>query len=105
MITLRARATGPGKIVKWRNFKKGELVPCSRWTCLLTTVLTDVVTDLLDEAGRLDPGYTVRPLLPNGFTTANFDIAIQGEGFQVNCSRRPSIVAVVRDPPSSRSTS
>ncbi len=88
MITLRARATRSGRIVNWPRFKKGELVACSRWNCLLTAVLTDVVTDLIDEAKRLDPSCTIIPLFPNGFTTASFDIAIKGEGFQVNCGRR-----------------
>jgi hypothetical protein len=88
MITLRVRATGSGRIVNWPKFKKGKMVACSRWSCLLTTVLTDVVTDLLDEANRMDPNSIVTPLFPNGFTTASFDIAIKGKDFQVNCGRR-----------------
>jgi len=88
MITLRAKATGSGRIVNWRRFKKGELVDCNRWNCLLTTVLTDVVTDVIGWAKTTDPTCTVTPLFPNGFTTASFDIAIKGTGFQVNCGRR-----------------
>ena len=88
MITLRAKATGSGRTVNWPRFKKGELVPCSRWNWVLTTVLTDVVTDVMDCAKGMDPTCTVTTLFPNGFTTACFDIAIKGKGFQVNCGRR-----------------
>lgn len=88
MITLRATATGSGRIVRWRKFKRGELVPGSRWSCLFTTALTDVVTDVIDCAEGMDPTCTITPLFPNGFTTANFDIAIKGKGFHVNCGKR-----------------
>ena len=88
MKTLRAKATGAGRIINWTRFKKGELVEGSRWKCLLTTVLTDVVTDVIDWAKTTDPTCTIPPLFPNGFTTASFDIAIKGNGFQVNCGRR-----------------
>ena len=88
MITLRTQATGSGSIVNWHKFKRGELFPCNRWNCVLTTVLTDVVTDIIDCCNRMDPACTVTPLFPNGFTTASFDIAIKGKGFQVNCGRR-----------------
>jgi predicted nucleic acid-binding Zn ribbon protein len=88
MITVRTRATGSGMLVSWARLKKGELVPCSRWKCLLTTNLTDVVTDIIDWAKFADPACTVIPLFLNGFTTASFDIAVRGKGFQVNCGRR-----------------
>lgn len=88
MITLHATATSSGRVVNWRKFKQGELVTCSRWNTLLTTVLTDVITDVVDSAKAIDPACTVTPLFPNGFTTAAFDIAIKGKGFQVNCGRR-----------------
>lgn len=88
MVTLRARATGSGLVVNWPRFKKGELVNCSRWYFLLTTLLTDVVTDVINWAKETDPACTVTPLFPNGFTTASFDIAVNGKGFQVNCGRR-----------------
>ena len=88
MVTLRAKATGSGWIVNWPRFKKGELVRCSRWKCLLTTVLTDVVSDVIECARGLDPKFAITPLFPNGFTTASFDVAIKGNGFHVNCGRR-----------------
>jgi hypothetical protein len=88
MVKIRAMATGSGLIINWLRFKKGELVPCSRWSCLLTTVLTDVVTDLIDCAIGIDPTCTVTPLFPNGFTTTTFVIAIKGKGFLLICARR-----------------
>ena len=90
MIILKATATGSGQVVNWSKFKKGVLVPCSRWNCLLTTVLTDVVTDVIDCAKKMDPTCKIIPLFPNGFTTASFDIAIRGKTFQINCGRRLS---------------
>jgi len=88
MVTLRAKATGAGRVVKWSRFKKGELVDCPRWNFLLTTVLTDVVTDVIDWAKTTDPTCSVAPLFPNGFTTASFDLLIKGKGFQAICGRR-----------------
>lgn len=88
MITLRARATDPGLVVSWPRFKSGELAPRSRWKCLMTTLLTDVVTDVIEFARELDAKCIVTPLFPNGFTTASFDVAIRGTGFQINCGRR-----------------
>ena len=78
MITLRAKATGSGRVVDWSRFKKGELVTCSRWNCLLTTVLTDVVTDVIDLAKKIDSACAIIPLFPSGFTTASFDVSLQG---------------------------
>ncbi len=60
----------------------------SRWNCLLTTVLTDVVTDVIDLAKDMDPACSIVTLSPNGFTTASFDVSLKGRGFQVNCGRR-----------------
>ncbi len=88
MITLRARANGSGRLVDWARFKKGELVTCNRWNFLITTVLTDVVTDVIDLAKEMDPACAIISLIPNGFTTASFDISLKGRGFQVNCGRR-----------------
>ena len=88
MITLRARATASGRIVNWTRFKRGELVDQSRLSLTPTTVLTDVVTDLLKECKSIDSAYVITPLFPNSFTTASFDISIKGDGFQVNCGRR-----------------
>ena len=88
MITLRAKANGSGRVVKWTKFKKGVLVDQSRFSFGMTTVLTDVITDLIKKCQVLDPNLTVEPLFPNGFTNASFDICIRGKGFQVNCGRR-----------------
>ena len=55
---------------------------------MLTTILTDVVSDVIDLAEELDPSCTCIPLFPNGFMTASFDVSLKGKGFQVNCGRR-----------------
>lgn len=88
MITMRVRASGNGRVVKWSEFKQGKLTPSSPWDCLLSTVLTDVVTDIIDEAKAIDPACRMTPLFLSGFTTASFDITIKGESFQVVCGRR-----------------
>jgi hypothetical protein len=54
----------------------------------LTTVIPDVIVDVMEKCGSLDPSCAVETLFPNGFTTAQFDISIRGNGFEVNCGRR-----------------
>lgn len=88
-IILRARATGKGRIVEWSGFKQGKLVDKSRPLSMsITTVLTNVVSDLIAACERIDPACTITPLFPNGFTTASFDLMIQSRDFQVHCGRR-----------------
>ena len=88
MITLRVKAEGTGRVVNWSRFKKGEWVDQSRLSLSLTTVIPDVIADTMETCKSIDAECSTRPLFPNGFTTAQFDIAIQGKGFQVNCGRR-----------------
>src|SRR5262245_12701001 len=47
-VFLQVCATGSGRVVRWTDFKKGRLVDADWFTrCfLLTTTLTDVITDL-----------------------------------------------------------
>lgn len=88
MITIRAQAKSTGCIVNWSRLKKGELVEQSRLSLSLSTVIPDVITDVLSTCKRLAPQIEIKPLFPNGFRTASFDIAIEGKGFHVNCGRR-----------------
>jgi len=88
MITLLAKAAGTGRVVNWSRFKQGEWVDQSRISMTPTTVIPDVIADVIDKCQLLDPGCSVKTLFPNGFTTAQFDIAIRGSAFEVNCARR-----------------
>ena len=88
MITLIARARGTGRVVNWSRFKKGEWVDQSRFSATPTTVIPDVIVDVIAQCESIDPLCSVEVLFPNGFTTAQFDIAIRGHAFGVNCSRR-----------------
>jgi hypothetical protein len=64
------------------------LVDQKRFGLGVTTVLTDVITDLILKCMEIDPNLTIETLFPNGFTNASFDICIRGKSFQVNCGRR-----------------
>lgn len=88
MITMRVQAKGTGRLVNWSRFKRGELVDQSRLSLSLTTVIPDVITDVIAACQGRTTEMEIKPLFPNGFTTASFDIAIQGDGFHVNCGRR-----------------
>ncbi len=88
MITLVAKANGTGRVVSWSRFKQGEWVDQSRISLTPTTIIPDVIVDVMKKCESFDPSCSVELLFPNGFTTAQFDIAIKGEGFQVNCGRR-----------------
>src|SRR5262245_33521770 len=89
MATIRAQATGSGRIVGWSELKQGRLVDTSRLARLFfTTTLTDVITDLCALAESLDKGYRIVTVVPNGLTTAALDLALLGTGFEIMCSRR-----------------
>ncbi len=88
MITLLAKAKGTGRVVNWSRFKQGEWVDQSRISVTPTTVIPDVIVDVMEKCESIDPSYSVEALFPNGFTTAQFDIAIRGGAFEVNCGRR-----------------
>ncbi len=75
-------------MVNWSLFKRGTLHYVNRWNLCLKTILTNVVTDIIDECSLIDPNCSIHTLFPNGFTTASFDIVIRGEGFEVTCGRR-----------------
>jgi hypothetical protein len=74
--------------VNWAKLKRGELVSQSRFSFSLTTVIPDVIVDVIEKCESIDSLCSIEMLHPNGFTTATFDIAIHGKGFQVNCGRR-----------------
>jgi hypothetical protein len=88
MITMRAQAKGTGRVVNWSKFKQGELVDQGRLSLSPTTVIPDVVTDVIAACRNLAGEIEIKTIIPNGFTTTGFDIAILGRGLRVNCSRR-----------------
>ena len=88
MITLLAKAEGTGRVVNWSRFKRGEWVDQSRISLTPTTVIPDVIVDVMEQCESIDPSCSIEPLFPNGFSTVQFDISILGKGFQVNCGRR-----------------
>ena len=89
MATMHVQATGSGRIVGWQELKEGRLVDTSRLARLfLSTVLTDVITDLCTLAESLDPDYRIITVIPNGFTTAALDLSLVGSEFEISCARR-----------------
>lgn len=87
MKTIRVRATGNGRIVGWSELKNDQLVDRSRFSTM-TTVLTDVVTDLCELSHLLDSNYRIETIIPNGPTSASLDLKIVGRGFDIVCARR-----------------
>lgn len=87
MAILRVRAKGNGRKVIWSKLKQSQLVD-HRWSLAPTTVLTDVVTDVINLCESLDSTSLVRTIVPNGFTRIGFVLAIVGKEFEVTCARR-----------------
>jgi hypothetical protein len=87
MAILRVKATGNGRKVNWDQLKKGSLVDVRGVNFALTTILTDVVADLVDLCQSLDSECRVVMIVPNGFTRAGYNLAILGKGFEVTCAR------------------
>ncbi|MCA8994012.1 MAG: hypothetical protein KDA88_18655 [Planctomycetaceae bacterium] len=88
MAILRVRAKGNGRKVLWSQLKQGKLVDAFGFGLLLTTVLTDVVTDMIEMCRTFDDGCRVVVVVPNGFTRVGFNLAILGRSFEVTCARR-----------------
>jgi hypothetical protein len=87
--TMRVRATGSGRVVGWSELKEGRLVDATRFgRLLLTTTLTDVITDLCALAESVDGEYEIVMIVPNGPTSASLDMKLLGLGFEIVCSRR-----------------
>lgn len=89
MPILRVKATAAGRRVWWSDFKQSRLVdapfslsPAPR------TILTNVVTDLCAECESLDRNCHLVTVIPNGFRSFTFNLAITGNGFEVTCTRR-----------------
>ncbi|MBI5832468.1 MAG: hypothetical protein HZB16_09200 [Armatimonadetes bacterium] len=87
MSVIRVRAKGTGRVVRWSALRRGELVDGSKWL-RLTTVLPDVVTDVLDFTERLDAQRRVTVVVVNNMVRGSLDLAISGQGFEVTCGRR-----------------
>ena len=90
MSILRVKANGTGRVVSWNALKRDELrdaSPIERMICL-TTVLPDVINDVLETTKDCDPHRRVTCVVANGPTSAALDLAIIGGEFEVNCARR-----------------
>jgi hypothetical protein len=90
MKTIRVRAASTGRVVCWRSFARGTIVEPTFWQRVvrLTTTLPDVMIDVIEAASSRDSSMKLTCIVPNGPTTAQLDISIIGEGFEMVCSRR-----------------
>ncbi len=89
MTILRVKAKGDGRIVSWSRLKQGQPVNKKRFGPFsITTILTDVITDIYALCQSLDGQCRLTMVFPNGPTTAALDLTIIGNGFQVVCGRR-----------------
>jgi hypothetical protein len=88
MPILRVTATGNGRKVKWRELCSSTLVDSSLFAPNFTTVLTDVVADVIDQCRSLDAKVKIVMISPNSFNTTNFTLALAGKGYVITCSRR-----------------
>src|SRR5262245_57394781 len=88
MPILRVKATGNGRKVSWTRLKEGQLVDAHGFSLAPTTVLTDVVADIIALGQSLDSQSRVVMVVPNGFFRVGFNLAVLGRGFEVTCARR-----------------
>jgi hypothetical protein len=90
MKIIRAQATGTGFGLPGLRLVEGELIRASVWErCLFfTTILPDVMFDVMNYCKKIDPQYTLQVIIPNGFTSASFDVVLKGNNFKILCSRR-----------------
>ena len=90
MKVVRVQATGTGQVVSWFRFLESKLSPASTWERMtfITTVLPNVITDVMDYCKIIDLQYTFRVIHPNGLVSMSFDIMLAGQNFKILCSRR-----------------
>mgnify|MGYP001132254439 CR=1 FL=1 len=88
MLTLKTRATRTSRTVSYTEFKKGNIVDQKRMSFTPTTVIPDVLDNVLGLCAVLDSKYVISILAPNSPTTASIDLSIAGEGYKVVCERR-----------------
>gem|GEM_PF-1919007 len=90
MKVIRAQATGAGQVVSWTGFLKSKLIAPLGWEryISLTTIIPDVLSDVMNYCNDVDPQYTFRVLVPNGPTSASFDVVLTGNNFKITCSKR-----------------
>ena len=90
MKIMRVQATGTGQVVSYFKFIQSQLVPASIWERLIdfVTTIPNAIIDVMDYCKDIDPQYTFRVIIPNGPTSASFDIMLAGRNFQILCSRR-----------------
>jgi DNA/RNA-binding domain of Phe-tRNA-synthetase-like protein len=87
---LEVWASGPGEVVSWRAFRKGLFRPVgslARWT-LLTTMLTDAVTNMWKVCQETDPSCQRVVRKANGFFSNYFLVDFIGSNFIVEAERR-----------------
>ena len=87
-MIIKTRAQGTGRVVNCSALLKGQLVDQSRWSLSPTTVIPDVIDEVIRKCQELDSTSQLEILSPNKVTTLSFDLLIQGNSFQVTCSRR-----------------
>ena len=90
MKIIRTQATGTGQVVSYSKFIESKLVPASIWgrITFFTTIIPNVITDVIDYCKNIDPQYTFRVIIPNRPNSMSFDIVLAGQNFQILCSRR-----------------
>ena len=90
MKVIRVQATGTSQVVSYTGFLKSKLIPPSSWEryTLVTTIIPDALSDVMDYCKDIDPQYTFRVIVPNGPTSASFDVVLTGNSFKIQCSQR-----------------
>ena len=90
MKIIRAQATGTGQHLSCFRFIQGKVIPASALErCLfLDTIIPDVISDVANYCKKVDPQYTFRVVVPDGFTSCSIDIALKGNNFIISCSQR-----------------
>jgi hypothetical protein len=87
MRSFIVEAMGNGRVVNWRELKKGKFVDQRSLSFSITTILTDAVVDMYNICREFDKDCKIVVIEPNGFTTSKFRIAFRGANYSVICER------------------
>lgn len=88
MKIIKVSAKSTARTVSWSQLTKGEIVNQSRSSLSLSTVIPDVLDEVIQLINDINPEFNISILKPNGFTSACLDFAILSEETKIMCSRR-----------------